>query len=567
MGTTSEIRATQANRPANTAAVTRKAIGRRAPRFGKTVGFGGSSLKKGRSNQPEPVNEPALDEVEVVQYNLLSSHLSQPSYFWHNDEEDLDPTTRLQRVKAKLKPMIERGAIVCLQECSRTWISAFHIYFQQCGYYFISSSYGWRFDGYMGVGIAFPMRRFNLTNVLVQRISEAKPWPNMDRKALPQNEEKAHYRSLLDFAGYFASPMLLEELLDPNEEGEKEEYVDEWSYSKQRKNEMVAVQLTPRTGVCKPFTVATYHMPCAYSFPKVMVIHTALAAQRAIKFANGHPLILAGDWNFKPGTAPYQLLTTGNLSEEHPAYPAYPDGENWRIETGLSELRSAYAERHPGGEPEFTNYAWVKDDPDPFAGTLDYIFVSEETEVLSVGRLPSITSITSPLPNREEPSDHLMLSARIRPYPSKRKDNSKKEKKKIGNSMHLRPRGFGSTIGRNAEGLGSSSGSREARGSRSSVPRRCGSGIVDTYSDHDQQLDIPRRIQIETARDCRSSSIPNNFREPRGHLCSFPITSPCSPCCGSASPFQGRAGFTSASRENDDLASLVTRNPHIVAVT
>mmetsp|Transcript_90626 Transcript_90626/g.201332 ORF Transcript_90626/g.201332 Transcript_90626/m.201332 type:complete len:248 (+) Transcript_90626:2-745(+) len=155
-----------------------------------------------------------------------------------------------------------------------------------------------------------------------------------------------------------------------------------------------------------------------------MVIHTALAAQCAQRFAEGCPLVLAGDWNFKPGAAPYQLLTTGRLSEAHPAHPGRLDlpggaakgGAAWGPEEGLEELRSAYAVCNPGGEPEFTNYAWVKDDQDPFIGTLDYIFVSKQAEVVSVGRLPAIRACPSPLPTRDEPSDHLMLSAVVRPY-------------------------------------------------------------------------------------------------------------------------------------------------------
>ncbi|CAJ1367193.1 unnamed protein product [Effrenium voratum] len=62
--------------------------------------------------------------------------------------------------------------------------------------------------------------------------------------------------------------------------------------------------------------VSTYHMPCDFSHMQVMVIHASLAAGCAYEFAGDLPLILAGDFNFRPGSAPYELLTTGSLHKE-----------------------------------------------------------------------------------------------------------------------------------------------------------------------------------------------------------------------------------------------------------
>ena len=74
-------------------------------------------------------------------------------------------------------------------------------------------------------------------------------------------------------------------------------------------------------------------------------------------------------------------------------------------------MRSAYKENN-GKEPEFTNYAKVKDD-EPFIGTLDYIFLSEHWKVNAVDPLPKLTDLEGPLPLEEEPSDHLLVSATI----------------------------------------------------------------------------------------------------------------------------------------------------------
>merc|ERR1711908_246307 len=109
--------------------------------------------------------------------------------------------------------------------------------------------------------------------------------------------------SLLDFAGYFASPCLVEGRGYVQNEGDDQEFpiVDQWQYSRARQNTMIAIKLRPRAlSSNHVFAVATYHMPCAFWNPKVMVIHSALASQFAQRFAGDHPLVLAGDWNFKP---------------------------------------------------------------------------------------------------------------------------------------------------------------------------------------------------------------------------------------------------------------------------
>lgn len=373
-------------------------------------------------------DELPADEVEVVTYNVLSSYMSRTNYYWHNDEKDLNQAGRLSRVQLKLLPLIQRGAVICLQECSPDWSGTLHAFFQGHGYHLITSHYYRHF----GVAIAFPTKRYDLEEASIQRVSEAKPW--VDPKRLDPKQEKPQvpsgpgarrkevFHKLLDAVSYFGSPFMIERGLtlaekeDEDDDDSVAQEIDPWEFAKTRHHTLVAVKLRPRKAPSEQFVVATYHMPCAFWSQQVMVIHTALAAQYAYRFAKGLPLLLAGDFNFKPGAAPYTLLTRGTLSEDNPSHPGHPPGDAWRIDQGLQEMRSAYAERNPGGEPEFTNYAWVKDDTDPFVGTLDYIFLSKQVEVLSTGRLPRLQECPSPLPSRNEPSDHLMLSAKVRPY-------------------------------------------------------------------------------------------------------------------------------------------------------
>ena len=78
----------------------------------------------------------------------------------------------------------------------------------------------------------------------------------------------------------------------------------------------------------KPFVVGTYHMPCMFKVPSVMMIHCALSAQHIHKYANNDPYLLVGDFNIKPGTTPLLLsvsLTFFSISSYLPSlFPPFP---------------------------------------------------------------------------------------------------------------------------------------------------------------------------------------------------------------------------------------------------
>ncbi len=89
------------------------------------------------------------------------------------------------------------------------------------------------------------------------------------------------------------------------------------------------------------------------------------------------------------------------------------EGDNWR--PVCSPMRSAYASASSNRndqtkEPDFTNFAKTKESP-TFISTLDYIFLSPEWIIRDTLCLPHRDQIEGPLPNKEEPSDHLLLSA------------------------------------------------------------------------------------------------------------------------------------------------------------
>jgi len=104
------------------------------------------------------------------------------------------------------------------------------------------------------------------------------------------------------------------------------------------------------------------------------------------------------------------LLTTGVLSKDDPTYPPSRFGVDW--ECDIQPMRSAYAVSDHG-EPDFTNYAQIKED-DPFIGTLDYIFLSEEWKVSSVKEIVHRNDANGPYPIESEPSDHVIIAADLK---------------------------------------------------------------------------------------------------------------------------------------------------------
>ena len=92
-----------------------------------------------------------------------------------------------------------------------------------------------------------------------------------------------------------------------------------------RYNQMITLRLSHRDGAAAPaggagspyrsFFVGTYHMPCQFRVPQMMMVHCALAAQHVQRLARLDPYVLAGDFNIKPIDAMYTLLTTGEVPD------------------------------------------------------------------------------------------------------------------------------------------------------------------------------------------------------------------------------------------------------------
>lgn len=263
----------------------------------------------------------------ITSYNVLSSCLAEPSHFTSCNATYLEKDYRLNKLLEKLLPEISMQAVINLQEVSNEWAGRLSAFFSQHQYHFFTALYGREFNGFMGVGVAVPIAKYDILDVDICTIGTTLP--------LPKKEEPNMLTSLY------------EKCFGPAPDCS-------WEVAKKRSNRMVSVVLQPRDEASKrglrsaskkkvieakfslvyviirdfcfhfvryilllsplslslsiiqvvasdsTFSVSCYHMPCAFRDPPLMVIHCALAAQRAQwvadKAVKGRrvPYVLAG---------------------------------------------------------------------------------------------------------------------------------------------------------------------------------------------------------------------------------------------------------------------------------
>jgi mRNA deadenylase 3'-5' endonuclease subunit Ccr4 len=337
--------------------------------------------------------------VRVVTYNVLSSHLADPWHFSTLNPHHLAAENRLPMVLEKLDEEIQRSSLICLQEVSHDWAGSLHAHFANRGYHLVTGLYGKRFNGYMGVAIAWPTALMKCIDVDISRLSDKREggWPKAPEASIwlrVSNKVSSIVRPTLEKIGLLARAP-----------------IDPWEMSENRSNILLTVRLEEKESG-RSFALGNYHMPCAFYAPRVMTIHCEMAAKHVQNLAADMPYILAGDWNIKPNSSSYVLVTTGRMDRGDPEYPEPKHGMEWR--PTANPMRSAYAESGHG-EPDFTNYARVGE-KEPFIDTLDYIFLSDHWKVAGVKSLPKREDSGGPFPNldRKEPSDHILIAADLK---------------------------------------------------------------------------------------------------------------------------------------------------------
>lgn len=336
-------------------------------------------------------------KVHVATYNVLCSHLSQPDYYVNCDPNFLCAEYRFSLLLSKLESEIAKSSIICLQEVSVLWAQRLKSHIEKFNYSLISCHYGNYYNGNMGCAVLVPLNSYSVLNVDVSRVSNTKTSVQITDAQREYLKYCTYYLNLKRKISSWQSKM---------------NGVKQWHMAQQKPNEMINVEL-----MCKqqsvPFVVGTYHMPCHFHSSPVMTIHCALAAQLIQRLAKDRPYVLTGDFNVKPSSAMYKMLTEGGVDVNNPEMPHLDIGDST---TGLwapivAPMRSAYRTAS-GSEPNFTNNAHRRNEQ-PFIDTIDYIFISNHWNVESVQQLPHRDQVTSSQPTEHEPSDHLLLSANL----------------------------------------------------------------------------------------------------------------------------------------------------------
>lgn len=277
------------------------------------------------------------------------------------------------------------------------------------------ASHGSYFNGYMGEGLAFPLDLYEAVDLRIERLTDRMGWPSKPR---PEGIGKG-FANVMDRLQRAANALFGPKR--PNRLAKREP----WNHARGRYNRFIFARLRSRTNGAK-ICVATYHMPCVYWSPPVMMIHSALVVRTFQRLCGEDLGVLAGDFNIKPDDCSYEMIVSGEVNPNHDDYPSTtPDGspaEKW-FPNPLAPMKSAYREVL-GEEPDFTNYAKVENQP-TFIETLDYLFCTQDVDIVDVIRLPKRDAMEGPLPDASEPSDHVMIGATLRlPAPTRKPQKS-----------------------------------------------------------------------------------------------------------------------------------------------
>ena len=304
--------------------------------------------------------------IRIVQYNILSTELANIHYYVNTNTKFLQPDSRWLLLKEKLLIEIDKSSIFCLQEVSLYWLEKLVPFFTLNGYNCQYNNYGDKGSGYMGVFISYPIK-YKLEAFKIVNIGDSIK------------------NKLIRLAS--APELIIKE--------------DIWYQATRKRNTLLCLRLNCNN---KVFCIDTYHMPCSHRNEPVGILHTITCINAMNKFADNYKYVLAGDFNFQPGSLLYKIATeSGKYDlEKSPNYDT--SMVSLRVSTPLI---SAYATFDK--DPAFTNFSHVLDS-EIFNGCLDYIFLSRGWKVTAVKKLPSSLPLL-PYPSNSEPSDHLLLAA------------------------------------------------------------------------------------------------------------------------------------------------------------
>ncbi|CAF1263517.1 unnamed protein product [Rotaria sordida] len=327
--------------------------------------------------------------VRILSYNILvPSYADQPEIYSKCQPKFLKTDYRWNLIRSQLVQEIQNheNTIICLQELSLTLLPEFELFFRQLNYTLFHHLYGRRHNDCMGTGIAIPAS-MELNSLYIIRIGDF-----IHSISKPREKQANSLASECNLNESDTQEILLDTL-------------DPWETAMDRINALICIKVTINN---KSIHIGTYHMPCLYKDPDVMLIHSSIVKDRMFHLAGGQNFILVGDFNFNSTDICYKALTEKNFLNCR-----LPESSKYEISyqrNAEQVLKSAYREKN-GVEPTYTNFAHTPNCPD-YCDTLDYIFFNGNLTIENVLELPDHPSGES-YPDETHPSDHLMIAATI----------------------------------------------------------------------------------------------------------------------------------------------------------
>ena len=341
---------------------------------------------------------------KIATFNILSSSYCNKETYPEYPPEALDNNKRWSKIKEILKDMMTQEYIICLQEVSEWYRSKLEVLVKSKGYSVIATNYDHFYSGNMGVATLYP------ESLKLKDCRFIRP-ANLVKKHIKEDFEIKNLDGFWGFLGY------------------KEARVAEW-YSKMSYKNNILLILSFIDEKQETYSVANYHAPCVYKCQKSMITVTACVL-KALESISGK-VFLAGDFNIKPDSLAYQILTTGSMLEKLKP-DSEPDTATWirvqnslymdmgliplkeNIETlNLQGLKDAYIKSNTKlSLTTIKTKTHMYGETNEFEGCLDYIFYRDDP----LSEIKPEESQVFPkdwngelLPSLGWPSDHRMVA-------------------------------------------------------------------------------------------------------------------------------------------------------------
>lgn len=301
--------------------------------------------------------------IKLFTWNVLTESFFTPDDYPTYDAKFFDPERKRKQVIDKIAEMMNGEYLIVLYEVCDGLRSELVTLALDLDYVLRDAYYESEASGNMGIALLWP-KEYKLLEydqvVVGQKIRE-RPKP------------KSCWSKVASYVDWSTSDNSLEE-------------------ARERRNVMIlaTLQKHDREGRVGPkFTLAGYHMPCAFRTPRVMQLHLETVHDVCRKFCpEAFDLrIEVGKSNAK--ISPLILCMDMNLTPKDPLYKFLPK----------CGLISAHVVE--GREPDFTIN--TKDQKE----TIDYVWVTLSEIRKVVSKMP--TKFTRLLPNDKFPSDHYWM--------------------------------------------------------------------------------------------------------------------------------------------------------------